>query len=260
MHTLVNVPAPSAVSPPWPDELVPVLRRGWYPPARAATEFVVALVLVIVTGPAVLAAAALVRLTSRGPAFFTQTRLGRGGRSFTIYKLRSMYFDCERKTGPRWCQKRDPRITPVGQLIRRLHIDELPQLWNVVRGDMSLVGPRPERPEFLAKLEQAVPRYCERLRVRPGITGLAQVQLPPDSDLIDVRRKQAYDLYYIANQGPWLDLRILLCTPAKICGIPYHVLRWLFAMPTEATVRRAYLGARHVAAATATAVPQMQPA
>src|SRR5205814_291249 len=115
----------------------------------------------------------LVRITSRGPAFYTQTRLGLRGRTFTIYKLRSMYEYCENHSGPLWSSKDDPRVTPLGRFIRRTHIDELPQLWNILRGDMSLIGPRPERPEFLPKLETIVPRYRERLRVRPGVTGLA---------------------------------------------------------------------------------------
>jgi lipopolysaccharide/colanic/teichoic acid biosynthesis glycosyltransferase len=196
-------------------------------------------VLLTLTAPVIVLAAVLVRLTSRGPALYKQTRLGLNGREYTIYKLRSMYSECEKHSGPLWCAKGDARITPVGRFIRRTHIDELPQLWNILRGDMSLIGPRPERPEFLAKLEASIPRYKERLRVRPGVTGLAQVQLPPDADLHDVRRKQAYDLYYIAAMNPWLDLRILLSTPLKVCGVPYTALRTIFFMPTEATVQAA---------------------
>src|SRR5206468_10815773 len=135
----------------------------------------------------------LVRATSRGPAIFKQVRLGRGGRPYALYKIRSMAHDCERLTGPRWATAKDPRVTPLGRFLRRSHLDELPQLWNVIRGEMSLVGPRPERPEFVARLERQVPGYRERLGILPGITGLAQVQLPPDEDLDHVRRKVACD-------------------------------------------------------------------
>ena len=106
------------------------------------------------------------------------------GKVFTIYKIRTMYQDSERHCGPRWCVPGDPRVTPVGRFLRRCHVDELPQLINVLKGEMSLVGPRPERPEFLAQLERALPNYRQRLTVRPGLTGLAQVQQPPDTDLL----------------------------------------------------------------------------
>src|SRR5438477_795334 len=142
--------------------------RSWYPACRAAVETVAALTLLVLTAPVILLAALAVRLTSRGPAIYVQPRLGRDGREFRIYKLRSMYHDCERHSGVCWATKRDPRITPVGRVLRLTHVDELPQLWNVLKGEMSLIGPRPERPEFVPKLERAIPRYRERLRVLPG--------------------------------------------------------------------------------------------
>lgn len=216
--------------------------RGWYAPFRTAFEIVISLALLVLTAPVMLACALLVRLTSRGPVVYSQTRLGLNGRHFRIFKLRTMYQDSERDTGPRWCAKGDPRVTPAGRFLRRTHLDELPQIWNILRGDMSLIGPRPERPEFLPKLEQAIPRYRQRLRIRPGVTGFAQVQLPPDSDLVDVRRKQAYDMYYIAAMSPFLDLRILMSTPLKVMGVPYSVLGRLFAMPSEADVESYYQG------------------
>ena len=137
-------------------------------------------------------AAIVVKLTSRGPAFYTQIRLGQDGRAYAIYKLRTMTHDCEKLSGPQWSKKGDCRVTAVGRLLRRSHLDELPQLWNVLRGEMSLIGPRPERPEFVPRLERSLPHYRARLHVRPGVTGLAQVQLPPDTDLGSVRRKLAY--------------------------------------------------------------------
>lgn len=207
--------------------------RRWYPPCRAALDFAAALVLLILSAPVVLLAMALVRLTSRGPAIYSQTRLGKGGRLYTIYKLRSMYQNCERKSGPCWSRPGDPRVTPVGRGLRLTHIDELPQLWNVLRGDMSLIGPRPERPEIAKQLERDVPRYSQRLRVRPGITGFAQVQLPADSDIPGVRRKVAFDLHYIETMSLWLDLRILVCTGLKVLGVPLPVLRMVFTGPPK---------------------------
>src|SRR5262249_20621003 len=154
----------------------------WYVPCKTALDFVAAAVLLVFAAPVIALAALLVKLTSRGPAFYTQTRVGRNGRLFTIYKVRTMMHKCESLTGPRWSLPGDPRVTRGGHFLRVTHLDELPQLVNVLRGDMSLIGPRPERPEFVPELERAVPRYRERLAVLPGVTGLAQVQLPADTD------------------------------------------------------------------------------
>jgi lipopolysaccharide/colanic/teichoic acid biosynthesis glycosyltransferase len=126
----------------------------------------------------------------------------------------------------------DPRITWFGALLRATHLDELPQLLNVLRGDMSLIGPRPERPEFLPELERALPGYRKRLAVRPGVTGLAQVQLPADSDVDSVRRKLVYDLFYIERLSPWLDLRLLVCTLFYALGVPYATIGRWFRIPT----------------------------
>ncbi|HXG11931.1 MAG TPA: sugar transferase [Gemmataceae bacterium] len=213
--------------------------RGWYPFFKAVWEPLVALVLLVPAIPVVLVAALLVKLTSRGPAFYTQTRVGRHGRTFTIYKLRTMVHNCESLTGPRWAIPGDPRVTRVGRFLRLTHIDELPQLLNVLRGQMSLIGPRPERPELVPELERALPRYRERLAVRPGLTGLAQIQLPPDTDLESVRRKLACDLYYIQHLGPWMDLSILLCTVLYMLGAPARLARALFQVPSSAAAERA---------------------
>jgi lipopolysaccharide/colanic/teichoic acid biosynthesis glycosyltransferase len=202
-------------------------------------EFAAALALLVPAAPVILAAALLVKLTSRGPAFYTQTRVGRHGRLFTIYKLRTMIHNCESLTGPRWAVPGDPRVTRVGRFLRLTHIDELPQLLNVLRGEMGLIGPRPERPELLPELERGVSRYCERLSIRPGLTGLAQVQLPPDTDLTSVGRKLACDLYYIQHLGPRLDLSILLCTALYVLGVPGRLARHLFRVPSSSTVERA---------------------
>lgn len=216
---------------------------GPYAWVRIIVEYPAAACLFVLSAPIVALAALLIKLTSRGPAVYSQVRLGRGGQPFHVYKIRSMIHDCERYTGPRWSNGRDPRVLPIGRVLRKLHIDELPQLWNVLRGEMSLIGPRPERPEFVHKLEQQIPRYRERLRVRPGITGLAQVQLPPDFDVEDVRRKLAYDLYYIEQMGPWLDCRITLSTILKMVGVRLTVLRSLFMMPSQGVIEERYRSA-----------------
>ena len=198
---------------------------------KAVGDFVAAILLLVPSLPLIALSMALVKSTSRGPALYSQTRLGRAGRPFKIYKIRSMVIDSE-AAGPRWSTAGDPRVTPIGRLLRRSHLDELPQLWNILRGEMSLVGPRPERPEFVRQLELALPRYRERLAIKPGVTGLAQVQLPPDTDLSSVRRKLECDLRYIEILSPWLDLRIIACTAFGLLGIPHSASRELFRVPT----------------------------
>jgi lipopolysaccharide/colanic/teichoic acid biosynthesis glycosyltransferase len=220
-------------------------RWGELPPnaylaVKSVLEFVSATVLLVLTSPVILLTVMLVKLTSRGPAVYSQVRLGLRGKPYRIYKIRTMVHDCEKRSGARWSSDDDPRVTWLGRLLRRTHLDELPQLWNVIRGDMNLIGPRPERPEFLPMLEQAIPHYTDRLLVRPGVTGLAQVQLPADTDIESVRRKLAYDLYYVRQASFWLDLRILTCTVFKVAGLPFHVLGRLFRMPTRTEVERDY--------------------
>jgi lipopolysaccharide/colanic/teichoic acid biosynthesis glycosyltransferase len=174
---------------------------------------------------------AAVRLTSAGPGFYSQVRVGRNGRHYRIFKIRTMTHNCEAKTGAQWCARRDSRVTPLGRLLRKLHLDELPQLWNVLRGDMSLVGPRPERPEFVVPLSHAIPGYVDRHRVRPGVTGLAQIQLPADTDIDSVRTKLVLDGSYIENRSLWLDLRIMLGTAIYLFGFSYATVRRLLRLP-----------------------------
>jgi lipopolysaccharide/colanic/teichoic acid biosynthesis glycosyltransferase len=218
---------------PWPrprPTVVARLHREGDPPWKGVSDMLMTVVLAILSLPVMLAAMGLVRLTSPGPVLYRQARLGRNGRPFTIYKIRTMVHDCERQTGPRWSRPGDPRVTPVGRFLRSTHIDELPQLWNILRGEMSLVGPRPERPEIVAELERVIPRYRERLAVRPGLTGLAQVLLPPDTDLNSVHRKLACDLHYIERLAFGLEARIVLGTALRVAGVPSSVLgRWLGA-------------------------------
>jgi lipopolysaccharide/colanic/teichoic acid biosynthesis glycosyltransferase len=212
-----------------------------YASAKLAIEFAVAFVLFVITAPIVAIAALLVKLTSEGPAFYTQTRVGRHGRNYTLYKLRSMRHNCEKISGPCWSQTGDQRVTRLGRFLRRSHIDELPQLLNVLRGDMGLVGPRPERPEFVPRLEEALPLYRSRLLVRPGVTGFAQVQLPPDSDLESVRRKLAYDLYYIQNCTARLDFQLILATVLYLVRIPYAWVAKIVLLPSDGQIERAYV-------------------
>jgi lipopolysaccharide/colanic/teichoic acid biosynthesis glycosyltransferase len=212
--------------------------HGWYVPLKTVVELALSVALLIVSAPMIALSALLVKLTSRGPAFYSQIRLGKDGRPFAIYKLRTMTHDCERLSGPQWSTAHDPRVTPLGRVLRRTHLDEFPQLWNVVRGDMALIGPRPERPEIIPKLECALPHYRHRLLVKPGVSGLAQVQLPPDTDIASVRRKLAYDLFYIRHMNPWMDLRIVVCTAFHMFGVPFYILRKVFGMPSGSVVER----------------------
>ena len=170
-------------------------------------------VLFFVTGlPFYIIFGLLIKLDSKGPVLFKQIRAGLQNSSFLLYKFRSMGFHAEADTGPIWTAQNDPRITKVGQFLRRFRFDEFPQLLNVLKGEMSLVGPRPERPFFVEKLKQEYPFYMRRLKVRPGITGWAQIKHPYDEHLEDVREKLRYDFYYIENVGLWLDLKIIIRT------------------------------------------------
>lgn len=198
-------------------------------------DFVIALLLLVVTFPVILIAVVLTKLTSRGPAFYTQLRLGLNGRPFTLYKIRTMTHNCERTSGACWSVPGDPRVTLVGQILRRTKVDELPQLWNVLRGEMSLIGPRPERPLFVYQLERAIPHYRERLQVLPGLSGLAQVQLPADVDLTSVERKVRYDLRYVQNVSLLLDLKIIVATGLYLLGVPFRVIRILVGLSGERT-------------------------
>ena len=162
------------------------------------------------------AVALAVKLFSKGPVFYRQTRVGRGGVPFTLYKFRSMYPDAELKSGAVWATKDDPRVTPVGRWLRKLRLDEMPQLFNVIRGDMSLVGPRPERPEFVQMLQEKIPYYRQRSCVKPGVTGWAQINHKYGDTIEDVTTKLEYDLYYIKNLAPSLDAYILFHTAKTV--------------------------------------------
>ncbi len=172
----------------------------------------IALTGLVVALPFMLLIAAAVKLTSRGPVLFRQQRVGLRGKVFTLFKFRSMYADAEAETGAVWARKDDPRITPVGRWLRRLRLDELPQLFNVLRGEMSMVGPRPERPEFVKTLAEEIPYYRQRHCVKPGVTGWAQINHKYGDTLEDTITKLEYDLYYIKNLSPALDAYIIFHT------------------------------------------------
>jgi sugar transferase (PEP-CTERM system associated) len=180
--------------------------------AKRIFDILASLALLVVAAPLILIGAIIVKLESKGPAFFRQTRVGLYGEAFELIKLRSMRQDAEVNGEAVWAQKDDPRITRVGKFIRMTRIDELPQVWSVLKGDMSFVGPRPERPQFVEDLETKLNYYAERHMVKPGITGWAQINYPYGASLEDARHKLEYDLYYAKNYTPFLDVLILLQT------------------------------------------------
>ena len=188
------------------------------PGLKRAADFFLACALMLIAAPIIAVLAILVKRASTGPAFYSQARLGLNGRPFRILKLRTMFDNCESITGPVWSCKNDERITPIGRILRDTHLDELPQLWNVLRGDMSLVGPRPERAEIARRIETKVPEFALRLRVRPGLTGLAQLRVPADVDIASIPHKLAQDLFYLRHQSLLLDLRILISTGFQFVG------------------------------------------
>jgi lipopolysaccharide/colanic/teichoic acid biosynthesis glycosyltransferase len=195
-----------------------------------AVNLTIGLLVLVLLSPLFVLIAIAIKLTSRGPIFYTQTRVGidrrsrrdlairerrlqdLGGSAFTIYKFRSMYVNAEGKSGAVWATVNDPRVTPLGRFMRKFRIDELPQAINVIKGDMNVVGPRPERPSIVARLREDIREYPQRQRVKPGITGLAQINLTYDSCLDDVRMKVKYDLEYIQRQCLAEDLKIMAKT------------------------------------------------
>jgi exopolysaccharide biosynthesis polyprenyl glycosylphosphotransferase len=188
------------------------LRVTLYALWKRVTDVILALIGLALFTPLLPFLAMIIKIDSRGPVFYTQTRLGKGGVPFRIIKLRSMVSDAERESGPQWAKANDTRITRVGALLRRTRLDEIPQLLGVLSGDMSLIGPRPERPEFVERLGADIPFYRARLAVKPGLTGWAQVCYRYGNTREDAVRKLEYDLYYIRHQSPIVDLVIGLRT------------------------------------------------
>jgi exopolysaccharide biosynthesis polyprenyl glycosylphosphotransferase len=186
--------------------------QTWTLRLQAAYSLLLGTVGLVLSLPVMLLVAIAVRLTSAGPVFYSQTRTGRNGVPFRLYKFRSMYIDAEARTGPVWASKNDPRVTPLGRWLRKLRLDELPQFFNVIRGDMAIVGPRPERPEFCKLLEEKIPFYHQRHSVKPGITGWAQINHKYTETVEDTTTKIEYDLYYVKHLAPALDAYIIFHT------------------------------------------------
>jgi exopolysaccharide biosynthesis polyprenyl glycosylphosphotransferase len=199
------------------------LTSAWFaeldasPPGRVQAflnrtgDIAISTALLVFTLPLMLLVALVVRLDSPGAVLYRQERVGLNGKTFVLLKFRSMNSNAEAR-GPAWAQQRDPRVTRVGSLMRRTRIDELPQLLNVLRGEMSFIGPRPERPHFVEQLAELIPHYRERARVKPGLTGWAQVNYPYGASVEDAKAKLSYDLFYVQNRSPMLDLLIMFAT------------------------------------------------
>ena len=182
-------------------------RAGLYPVMKRMVDVGLTAITIPLWGPLMLVVAAAARLTSGSPVIFSQPRVGQGGRTFTIHKIRTMHVDAERD-GPQFASEDDPRLTAIGRHLRKYRLDELPQLWNVLKGDVSLVGPRPEQPVFVEQYIKTIPFYNDRHLIRPGITGWAQVNYGYADDEADTIEKLTYDLYYVKNASPWLDIHI----------------------------------------------------
>jgi sugar transferase (PEP-CTERM system associated) len=187
-------------------------RTFLYAAVKRTIDVFLSFVGIVVSFPFFPFVAALIKLDSPGPVFFTQTRVGQGEKNFTLYKFRTMGENSEEETGAVWAQENDPRIRPIGRFLRKWRIDELPQLYNVIKGDMSFVGPRPERPEFVTELDRQIPFYAKRHFIKPGITGWAQVKYPYGASVEDAYEKLRYDLYYFKNMCFFQDIKIILQT------------------------------------------------
>lgn len=193
-------------------DIMPELMPEWEKKLKRISDVIISLFILTLTLPLNILVALAIRLDSKGHVLFKQERIGMNSKTFKIYKFRSMYQDAEKNTGPVWSTKDDPRVTRVGKIMRKLRIDEIPQFFNVLKGEMSLVGPRPERPFFVEQLSQQIPYYKRRLKVRPGITGWAQVKHKYDESIEDVKVKLRYDLFYIENMSLRMDIKILART------------------------------------------------
>jgi len=203
-------------------DIMPQLMPEWEKKLKRLIDIVVSLLILVVSSPICLISTIAIKLDSTGPIFFTQERCGVNNTKFKIIKFRSMFQNAEKYTGPVWSQKDDPRVTKVGRIIRKLRIDEIPQMFNVLKGEMSLVGPRPERPYFVEMLSKDIPFYKRRLKVRPGITGWAQVKHKYDETIEDVKIKLRYDLFYIENMSLRMDFKILFRTVFVVLFVKGH--------------------------------------
>lgn len=205
-HAFGRIPLED-LTPTWFMSIFHLWQRPYTRFAKRTFDIVCASVVLVVAAPLMLVIAGLVRLTP-GPVIYRQTRVGEGGRQFTMFKFRTMRANAEEPGRPAWAERNDPRVTWIGRVLRKTHLDELPQLWDVLKGDMSIVGPRPERPEFIPMLEDAVPFFTRRLLVKPGITGWAQLRRDYASDTEGAADKLSYDLWYLRHRNLTVDLAI----------------------------------------------------
>ncbi|MEW5799495.1 MAG: sugar transferase [Bacteroidota bacterium] len=193
-------------------EIMPHIMQPWEESAKRLMDIIASLLILILSAPLWIFIGIAIKLNSPGPLVYSQERVGKDGKIFKMHKFRSMYQDAEAKTGPVWATTNDPRVTSVGRFLRKTRLDEIPQFMDVLRGDMSLVGPRPERPHFVEELSKEIPLYRRRLVVKPGITGWAQVKQGYDTSIDDVKSKVRYDLFYIENMSFRMDIKILIIT------------------------------------------------
>ncbi|MFA6540355.1 MAG: sugar transferase [Bacteroidota bacterium] len=193
-------------------EIMPHIMQPWEESAKRIVDIVVSIFILTISAPLWIFVAVAIKLNSAGPMVYSQERVGKGEKVFRMHKFRSMYVDAEARTGPVWATANDPRVTSVGRFLRKTRLDEIPQFMDVLRGDMSLVGPRPERPHFVESLSKEIPLYKRRLAVKPGITGWAQIKQGYDTSIEDVKSKVRYDLFYIENMSFRMDIKILLLT------------------------------------------------
>jgi exopolysaccharide biosynthesis polyprenyl glycosylphosphotransferase len=193
-------------------DIMPELMPEWEKRLKRIMDVFISLIILFISLPVILITMIAIKLDSKGSIFFKQERSGMDNKKFRMVKFRSMHKDAEKHTGPVWSSKDDPRVTRAGKIIRKLRIDEIPQMWNVLKGEMSIVGPRPERPFFVEKLSEEIPYYKRRLKVRPGITGWAQVKHKYDESVDDVKIKLRYDLFYIENMSLRMDMKIIMRT------------------------------------------------
>jgi exopolysaccharide biosynthesis polyprenyl glycosylphosphotransferase len=213
-HAFGRIPLED-LKPTWFMSIFHLWQRPYTRFAKRTFDIVCAVLLLVLAAPVLLVVAGLVRLTP-GPVIYRQTRVGEGGRQFTMFKFRTMHENAEEPGRPAFAEKHDPRVTPIGRVLRRTHLDELPQLWDVLKGDMSIVGPRPERPEFIPMLEEAVPFFTRRLLVKPGITGWAQLRRDYTSDVDGAADKLSYDLWYLRHRNLMVDLAICAKTFSSV--------------------------------------------
>lgn len=197
-------------------DVVPQLMPDWQTATKRLLDVVVSGSAIVAGIPLWIIIAAAIRINSRGPVIYKQERVGKDNREFTLFKFRSMYIDAEKNTGPVWAARNDPRVTGIGKILRKTHLDETPQFFNVLKGEMSLVGPRPERPFFVETLSKEIPLYKRRYKIKPGLTGLARVKYKYDESIEDVKIDLQYDLYYIENMSLRLDFQILFWTISHV--------------------------------------------